>query len=80
MDAVKVMLDFDRRTFSVMFPDCFDDIKGSDANFEMVASNTLQPVRLIYKNNIASAKIAVIFVNTKIKTANYREAKSRAVI
>ena len=41
MDAVKVMLDFDKKTWSVMFPDCFDDLKGSDANFEMVASNTM---------------------------------------
>ena len=41
MDAVNVMLDFDKDTFSVLFPDCFDDLKGSDANFEMVASNTM---------------------------------------
>jgi hypothetical protein len=40
-DAIKVMMDFDRETFSVQFIDCFDDLKGSDANFEMVASNTL---------------------------------------
>ena len=40
-DAIKVMLDIDRTNSSVQFIDCFDDLKGSDANFEMVASNTL---------------------------------------
>ena len=40
-DAIKVMLDIDKFTFSCQFIDCFDDLKGSDANFEMVASNTL---------------------------------------
>ena len=40
-DAIKVMMDFDKVTFSTQFIDCFDDLKGSDANFEMVASNTL---------------------------------------
>ena len=42
MDAVKILTtEFDRQTFSVTFPECFDDLKGSDVNFEMIASNTL---------------------------------------
>ena len=41
-DIVDVFLNrFDRSTFSVLVPDIFDDLKGKDANFEMVASNTL---------------------------------------
>ena len=42
MDVVKILLeDFSRETFTVQFIDCFDDLKSSDANFEMVSSNTL---------------------------------------
>ena len=42
MDVVKILVeDFDRVTFTVQFLSCFDDIKSSDANFEMVQSNTL---------------------------------------
>ena len=78
MDAVKVMLDFDKKTFSVLFPYCFDDLKGADANFEMVSSNTMQPVRLIYSYNIASTKIAHIFVHTNLKNMSYQGAEERA--
>ena len=42
MDVTKILEDeFSRDTFTVQFTKCFDDLKGSDANFEMVASNTL---------------------------------------
>ena len=37
MDVVKILLeDFSRETFTVQFVSCFDDLKGSDANFEMI--------------------------------------------
>ena len=32
---------YDRVTFSVQIPACFEDMKGQDNNFEMTASNTL---------------------------------------
>ena len=42
MDVEKILVeDYDRPTLSITFLDCFDDLKGSDANFEMVCSNTL---------------------------------------
>ena len=41
-DVVEILLQrYDRISFVVQFPNCFDDLKGNDANFEMVASNTL---------------------------------------
>ena len=79
-DAIAVMLDFDKTTFSVQFIDCFDDLKGSDANFEMVASNTLQPVRLIYSHNIATSKIAVIFSSSKLFNSKEVYATERAEV
>ena len=76
-DAIKVMLDFDKTTFCVQYISCFDDLKGSDANFEMVASNTLQPVRLIYNHNIATTKIAAIFVHSKVMKMSYKGVTER---
>ena len=41
-DVCKILLEeYDRSKFTVSVPACFDDLKGADANFEMVASNTL---------------------------------------
>ena len=65
MDVVDLLLQrYNRVTFSVQFPQCFDDLKGRDANFEMVASNTLQPLKLVYNYNVVTRKVARIFVNT----------------
>ena len=78
-DVVKILLEeYDRTTFAVQFTDCFNDLKGSDANFEMVASNTLQPVKMFYRNNIATSSAAAIFVHNKAISLPYNEAKERA--
>ena len=78
MDVVKILEeDFSRETFTVEFVDCFDDLKGTDANFEMIASNTIQPLRLPYKGNIAKKRTACIFVHTKSKDLNYEQALER---
>ena len=75
MDVVGILIsEYSRETFTVEFVKCFDDLKGSDANFEMIQSNTLQPVKLVYKDNIASKTIACIFVHTKSKDLKYGEA------
>ena len=39
---------------------------GNDANFEMVLSNTLQPLRLIYEHNVVTRSIGVVFVHTHL--------------
>ena len=41
-DVADIFLnDYNRVTLSLLIPSCFDDLKGSDASFELVASNTL---------------------------------------
>ena len=77
-DVVKILLeDYDRNTFSVRFMDCFDDLKGSDVNFEMVASNTLQPVRMFYQHRIVTEQAAIVFVHTESLALKYNEAETR---
>ena len=46
---------------------------GEDANYEMVTSNTIQPILLSYKNNVASHSVAYIFVNTSCKELEYKD-------
>ena len=73
-DISDIMINrFEKVTFSVLIPRAFDDMKGKDVNFEMVASNTLQPLRLIYSHNIVTRSIATIFVHTECKTFSMRE-------
>ena len=77
-DVVKILMDdFDKATFAVTFTECFDDLKGSDANFEMVASQTLQPVKMFYCHKLITDTRAVVFVNTKCTTVAYRGAEER---
>jgi len=39
---------------------------GKDASFEMVASNTIMPLKMFYEHNIATRKTALIFVTERI--------------
>ena len=53
---------YDQETLICEFPTVFDDLKGSDTNFEMVASNTMQTLKLFYRYNIVASSTAVVFV------------------
>ena len=68
---------FDRDTLSIQLPQAFDHLKGEDTSFEMVTSNTIQPVRLCYKHNIVTHSIAMVFVNTHCKGIQYKNAVER---
>ena len=57
---------YDRGTFTVVFPACFEDLMGTDANFEMVQSNTLVPMKFIHKANKIKEAWGAIFVHTHI--------------
>ena len=65
---------YDRTTFSIEFPDCFNDLLGNDASFEMALSNTLQPLRLIYEHNVVTDSIGVIFIHTRLGNKAYEGA------
>ena len=52
-------------------PSCFEHLKGEDANFEMVTSNSIQPLNLVYHHNLVTWSIAYIFVNTDCNGFNY---------
>ena len=60
-------LSYNKINFSLDFPQCFDDLKGRDANFENIASNTMQNLRLLLQENVVTHSWATIFVNTRVK-------------
>ena len=55
---------YDKNTFHLSIPQCFDALYGVDAKFEMSASNTLQQLKLVYNHNIITRAIAMVFVFT----------------
>ena len=69
--------DYDIETLSIQIPRVFDYLKGDDANFEIVTSPTLQPLRLIYNYNKVTKKIAHVFVNTRCLDLDYKNANER---
>ena len=69
---------FDHNTLMLEIPESFEQLKGRDANFEMVTSNTIQPVMVEYKHNIVSRSAATIFVNTECNSlsgVDFKEQK-----
>ena len=54
---------YDRHTLTIRIPECFDQLKGEEENFEMVTSPTLKTTHLCYNHNIVGDSIAFIFVN-----------------
>ena len=69
---------YDRDGQYVEFPSCFNQIKGEDANFELVASNNLQKLRLARRANVVIKSIAIIFVHTEARGLSYAESDKRA--
>ena len=64
--ADTLMTQFDRKTFSIMFPKCFDVLFSDDAKFEIMRSISLQNLRLVYSHNVVTKSVAVIIVHTFI--------------
>ena len=65
-DIARLMRErFDHNTLLLAIPESFEQLKGRDANFEMVTSNTIQPVMIEYKHNIVARSAAAIFVSTE---------------
>ena len=69
--------DFDKEYLSIEIPKAFENLKGRDAKFEMVTSNSLQPLHMIYEHNIVTRTIAYIFINTECKGLQNKNAQER---
>ena len=77
-DIVKMLTkSFNHDTLTVQLPDSFEQLKGEDSNFEMVTSNTIQPVRLSFRHNIVARSVGVVLVNTHCKGLSYKNAKEK---
>ena len=53
---------FDRDSLTCEFPAIVSDLVGTDTNFEIVSSGTLQTLKIFYEHNFVKKSAAVIFV------------------
>ena len=60
---------------TIMLPMAFDHLRGKDANFEMVSSNTIQPIMMHFQENVLTNSISYIFLNTDCNGLGYDDAK-----
>ena len=51
-----------RNNLTLTMPAAVDQMTGKDASFEMVASNSIMPMKLHFENNISTHKAGLIFV------------------
>ena len=71
--------EYDIETLSIQIPKVFNYLKSTDADFEIVTSPTLQPLRFMYNYNKVTKKIAHIFVNTECMNLEYKNAYERGL-
>ena len=70
-----LLTNFDRERMRIVLPEGLNHLKGKDVNFEMVTSNTIQPVQLNFHDKVITRSIAYIFVNTSCKGLAYKQAE-----
>ena len=64
-----------QETLSVQFPDVLLQLQGASENLEMLASNTICPVKLFYNHNIVTHTECAIFVNTHTRGLTWDKAQ-----
>ena len=55
------------------------DIESEAPEVEIIKSNSLQPLKLVYAHNIVQRSIAYIFVNTECNGLSYEQALEKGV-
>ena len=68
---------FDHNDLMIKLPHAFEMLKGKDAEFEMVTSNCIQPMRLEYQGKLVTKSVAVIFVTTEIDKTKVMDQKQK---
>ena len=67
-DLVKTLISrLDKETLSVTFPKVLNQMLGSHTSFEISVTDSIKPLQMFYKHNIATHKFGLIIVNTKVE-------------
>ena len=75
-DLIQVLeTNYDKDRMRMVLPVGLEHMKGKDANFETVTSNTIQPVQLNFYDKVITDSIAYIFVNTDCNGLAYKQAE-----
>ena len=74
-EIVKRMLErYCRATFQLIIPRAYEDLAGSDVDFEVIASQSLPLLSLTYAWNTITRTLAVLFITTKWWGCQYQFA------
>ena len=68
---------YDKNSLTLRLPTVFAQMTNKDANIELVTSNTLQPMKMIFSHNIITHSKAFIFINTECKGNEYKNAEQK---
>ena len=71
---------FEKTSFVLQVPDCFDDLNVRNEYYKIVSPRKLQPLRLIYSYNVVTSSVAAIFVHTKANDLAYTGVDDRAMM
>ena len=75
-DLIKILMNnYNKTKLTFVIPQGFEHLKGKDANFEMVTSNTIQPVQLHFNQNFVAHSISRIFVTSDCNGLVYKCAE-----
>ena len=67
-----IMLEnYERKTFSLTFPECFDNMQNNE--LEVITSKRIQSVKIFYRHNEVTHSIALIFVNEKFQSEDFKK-------
>ena len=78
-DLIDTLLNsYDRDKLTFTLPQGLEHLKGKDANFEMVTSNTIQPILLNFRDKVVNHSISRIFVNTDLNGKPWKNTELKA--
>ena len=72
-------ISFDKQDLTFQLPLQLKEMELQVNGLEVVKSNTIQPLKLIYAHNIVRRGIAAIFVNTQCDSCEYPDAVEKGI-
>ena len=86
-DIFRLLKKFNRKTLTTVLPDALEFLIGSDADFEVISSQTAEKCEMDYRGKLVTKSRAVIFVcyelvpqkDGGLPTLTYDNAEERAM-
>ena len=69
---------YEKARFTLQIPEVFELLEGRDNAFEMIQSNSLQPLGLVYQHNVMTKSIGVVFTFGTQYVKEFRKTREAA--